>query len=234
MSNSKQIKSCQICKNKKLESILFLGYLPPVNQFNDLSYEAKEQPSYPAELLFCKQCKLVQLSTIVDQEILFPSEYPYTSSTTKILRENFANLGREVRRNFKFKSSDLVMDIGSNDRNLLSNFKSDFRVLGITPEKIGKIATIKGIDTLIKYFNLKTANLVIKKYGKAKVITATNVFAHIDNLENIMSGIKKCLDKNGIFITESHYLIPLLKEVQYDTVYHEHLRYYSLTSLNFL
>ena len=93
------------------------------------------------------------------------------------------------------------MDIWSNDGNLLSNFKSDFRVLGITPEKIGKIAIKKGIDTLIKYFNLKTANLVIKKYGKANVITATNVFAHIDNLENIMSGIKKCLDKNGIFIT---------------------------------
>lgn len=234
MSNSKQIKSCQICKNKKLESILFLGYLPPVNQFNDLSYEAKEQPSYPAELLFCKQCKLVQLSTVVDQEILFPSDYPYTSSTTKILRDNFQNLSRDVRRNFKLKPNDLVIDIGSNDGNLLSNFKSHFRVLGITPEKIGKIAIKKGIDTLIRYFNLKTANLVIKKYGKAKVITATNVFAHIDNLENIMNGIKKCLDKDGIFITESHYLIPLLKEIQYDTVYHEHLRYYSLNSLNFL
>ena len=116
----------------------------------------------------------------------------------------------------------------------MSNFKTDFRVLGITPEKIGKIAIKRGINTLIKYFNFKTANLVVKKYGKAKIITATNVFAHIDNLENIMKGIKKCLDKDGIFITESHYLIPLLKNIQYDTVYHEHLRYYSLTSLNFL
>jgi hypothetical protein len=234
MTNSKQIKHCQICKNKNLKSVLFLGYLPPVNQFNDLDYEAKEQPSYPAELLLCEKCKLVQLSTVVDQRILFPPEYPYTSSTTKILRENFYNLSKDVKKNFNYNSDDLIIDIGSNDGNLLSNFKSDFRVLGITPEKIGKIAIKRGIDTLIKYFNLKTANQVVKRYGKAKIITATNVFAHIDNLENIMKGIKKCLDKDGIFITESHYLIPLLKDIQYDTVYHEHLRYYSLTSLNFL
>ena len=232
--NSKQIKSCQICDNKSLKSVLFLGYLPPVNQFNKLSYEAKEQPSYPAELLFCENCKLVQLSTIVDQKILFPPEYPYTSSTTKILRDNFFNLSKEVKRKFSYKSNDLMIDVGSNDGNLLSNFKSDFKVLGITPEKIGKIAIKRGIDTLIKYFNLKTANLVLKKYGKAKIITATNVFAHIDNLEDIMKGIQKCLDKDGVFITESHYLIPLLKDIQYDTVYHEHLRYYSLTSLKFL
>ncbi len=234
MTNSKQIKHCQICKNKNLKSVLFLGYLPPVNQFNDLDYEAKEQPSYPAELLLCEKCKLVQLSTVVDQRILFPPEYPYTSSTTKILRENFYNLSKDVKKNFNYNSDDLIIDIGSNDGNLLSNFKSDFRVLGITPEKIGNIAIKRGIDTLIKYFNLKTANQVVKKYGKAKIVTATNVFAHIDNLENIMKGIKKCLDKDGIFITESHYLIPLLKDIQYDTVYHEHLRYYSLTSLNFL
>ena len=234
MTNSKQIKHCQICKNKNLKSVLFLGYLPPVNQFNDLDYEAKEQPSYPAELLLCEKCKLVQLSTVVDQRILFPSEYPYTSSTTKILRENFYNLSKEVKKNFNYKSDDLIIDIGSNDGNLLSNFKSDFRVLGITPEKIGNIAIKRGIDTLIKYFNLKTANQVVKRYGKAKIVTATKVFAQIDNLENIMTGIKKCLDKDGIFITESHYLIPLLKDIQYDTVYHEHLRYYSLTSLNFL
>ena len=234
MTNSKQIKHCQICKNKNLKSVLFLGYLPPVNQFNNLDYEAKEQPSYPAELLLCEKCKLVQLSTVVDQRILFPPEYPYTSSTTKILRENFYNLSKDVKKIFNYNSDDLIIDIGSNDGNLLSNFKSDFRVLGITPEKIGNIAIKRGIDTLIKYFNLKTANQVVKRYGKAKIVTATNVFAHIDNLENIMKGIKKCLDKDGIFITESHYLIPLLKDIQYDTVYHEHLRYYSLTSLNFL
>ncbi len=234
MQNSKQIIKCQICNSKDLKSILFLGYLPPVNQFYKLKHKPKEQPSYPAELLHCMNCNLVQLSTIVDKKILFPKEYPYTSSTTKILRDNFQELYQEVRKNFNFKKKSLIIDIGSNDGNLLSNFKHDFKVLGITPEKIGKIAIKKGISTLLKYFNLKTSEHIVKKFGKAKIITATNVFAHIDNLNEIMVGIKNCLDKDGIFISESHYLIPLLKSVQYDTVYHEHLRYYSLNSLNYL
>ena len=125
----------------------------------------------------------------------------------------------------------MVIDIGSNDGNLLSFFKDKYKVLGVTPENVGKIAIKNGIPTIINYFNLKTANLIVKKYKGLKLITATNVFAHMDNLDEIMKGIKKCLDKNGVFITESHYLIPLLKETQYDTVYHEHLRYYSVTSL---
>jgi hypothetical protein len=234
MSNSKQISHCQICNNKKLSSILFLGYLPPVNHFNRINEEIREQPSYPAELLFCNKCKLVQLSTIVDQKILFPFEYPYTSSTTKVLRENFAELHKEIKSKFNFNKKDLIIDIGSNDGNLLSNFKKDFRILGVTPEKIGKIAIKRGIPTLIKYFNLKTANYIFKEFGKAKIVTATNVFAHMDKLKEIIDSVKICLDSRGIFVTESHYLIPLLRDIQYDTVYHEHLRYYSLTSLNYL
>jgi len=234
MRNSKQISHCQICNNKKLRSIIFLGYLPPVNHFNRINKEIREQPSYPAELFFCNKCKLVQLSTIVDQKILFPFEYPYTSSTTKILRENFAELRNSIKSKFSFNKKDLIIDIGSNDGNLLSNFKEDFRVLGVTPEKIGNIAIKRGIPTLIKYFNLKTANYILKKFGKAKIITATNVFAHMDKLKEIINSVKIILDPKGIFVTESHYLIPLLRDIQYDTVYHEHLRYYSLTSLNYL
>ena len=232
MYKSKSVTKCQICNSKKMNSILFLGYLPPVNKFIKINTKPKQEESYPAELLFCNKCKLVQLGLIVHQKILFPFEYPYTSSTTKILRENFKDLSIKISKKFKFGSNDLVIDIGSNDGNLLTNFKNKFKVLGITPEKIGKIAIKRGIPTLIRYFNLKTANLVIQKYNKAKIITATNVFAHMDNLNEIMRGVKKCLDENGIFVTESHYLIPLLKNVQYDTIYHEHLRYYSVTSLN--
>ena len=234
MKSSKQISRCQICNSKELKSILFLGYLPPVNNFKKINEEIKEQPSYPAELFFCNRCKLVQLSTVVDQRILFPFEYPYTSSTTKILRENFAELCNSIKSKFDFTKKDLIIDVGSNDGNLLSNFKKDFRILGVTPEKIGNIAIKRGIPTLIKYFNLKTANFIFKKFGKAKIVTATNVFAHMDKLKEIINSVKICLDSRGIFVTESHYLIPLLRDIQYDTVYHEHLRYYSLTSLNYL
>ena len=117
---------------------------------------------------------------------------------------------------------------------MLSNFQSNHKVLGVTPEKIGKLAIKKGIPTIIDYFNDKTVKKILKKNGKAKIITATNVFAHIDDINKIVKNIIKTLDNDGIFISESHYLLPLIKTVQYDTIYHEHLRYYSVQSLNFL
>ena len=231
---SKVVTKCQISNSKNLDSLIFLGYLPPVNTLRKIGTTLKEEISFPAELLYCKKSKLAQLGCIVDKEILFPYTYPYTSSTTRILRENFADLYKDTRKMINLKKKDLIIDIGSNDGNLLSNFKDNHRVLGVTPEKIGKLAIKKGIPTIIDYFNNKTVKKILKKNGKAKVITATNVFAHIDNINNIVKNIIKTLDTDGIFISESHYLLPLIKTVQYDTIYHEHLRYYSLQSLNFL
>ena len=231
---SRPVTRCQISNSKKLDSLIFLGYLPPVNALRKIGSTPEEEIFFPAELLYCNKSKLAQLGCIVDKEILFPYSYPYTSSTTKILRENFVNLYKDTQKIIKLKKDDLIIDIGSNDGNLLSNFKNNHKVLGVTPEKIGKIAIKKGIPTIIDYFNEKTSSKIIKKYGKAKVITATNVFAHIDNINNIVKSILKTLTLDGIFISESHYLLPLIKTVQYDTIYHEHLRYYSLASLNYL
>ena len=231
---SKTIDRCQISGAKDLKSILSLGYLPPVNKLKKINSAPREDIFFPAELVFSPSSKLVQLNTLVNKEILFPKEYPYTSSTTKILRENFKELYKDCRKIINITSKDLIIDIGSNDGNLLSNFKNSHRVLGITPEKIGKIAIRKGIPTLIRYFNKSSANLVLQKYGKAKIITATNVFAHIENVHELMKNILKILDNKGIFISESHYLVSLIQTNQYDTIYHEHLRYYSLKSLKYL
>lgn len=232
--NSRSITRCQISNSTNLVSLIFLGYLPPVNTLKKIGSTPKEEISFPAELLYCKKSKLAQLGCIVDKKILFPYTYPYTSSTTKILRENFNDLYKDTCKIINLDQDDLIIDIGSNDGNLLSNFKNNHKVLGVTPEKIGKIAIKKGIPTIIDYFDRKTSSKIIKKYGKAKVITATNVFAHIDNINSILSLIKRTLKEDGVFISESHYLLPLIQTVQYDTIYHEHLRYYSLESLNFL
>ena len=233
-SFSRPVTRCQISNSNKLSSLIFLGYLPPVNTLRKIGSTPEEEISFPAELLYCSKSKLAQLGCIVDKEILFPYSYPYTSSTTKILRENFIDLYNDTKKIVNLKKNDLVIDIGSNDGNLLSNFKTNHKVLGVTPEKIGKIAIKKGIPTIIDYFNKKISSKIVKKYGKAKVITATNVFAHIDNINSIVKSILKTLRSDGVFISESHYLLPLIQTVQYDTIYHEHLRYYSLESLNFL
>ncbi|AGB01510.1 class I SAM-dependent methyltransferase [Methanoregula formicica] len=231
---SKVVEECQICKNPHLESVLFLGYLPPVNELHPIGQQPHEQPSYPAELLCCSQCHLVQLGLIVNPKILFPKEYPYTSSTTKILRDNFAELYDECKTIVPLTKDDLIVDIGSNDGNLLNNFKDNHKVLGITPEEIGKIAISRGIPTIIDYFSPDVVNKVISEHGKAKIVTATNVFAHIDDVNEITELIKKMITPDGIFISESHYLISLIETLQYDTIYHEHLRYYSLHSLQYL
>jgi 2-polyprenyl-3-methyl-5-hydroxy-6-metoxy-1,4-benzoquinol methylase len=127
--------------------------------------------------------------------------------------------------------NDLIIDIGSNDGNLLSNFKNKMRVLGVTPEDVGKIAIKKGIPTILDYFDNSSVVKILTKYGKAKIITATNVFAHIDHPHKLVKNILKCLKKNGVFIAEVHYVSSLIKTLQYDTIYHEHMRYYSLYSL---
>ena len=231
---SKTIDRCQISGVQDLKTVLSLGYLPPVNKLNKINSSLREDVFYPAELMFSPSSKLIQLSTIVDKEILFPKEYPYTSSTTKVLRENFEELYKECRKIISISSKDLIIDVGSNDGNLLNNFKKHHKVLGITPEKIGKIAIKKGINTLIKYFNKDTASLVLKKFGRAKIVTATNVFAHIEDVNSLMKNLLQILINDGIFISESHYLVSLIETNQYDTIYHEHLRYYSLTSLKYL
>ena len=229
------VESCQVCGGSGLESIIFIDYLPPVNTMPPVGTRPVEQPAYPAEVLRCPRCELVQLGLVVDPHILFPPSYPYTSGTTKILRENFAELYGEVMATYPMEKEDLVVDIGSNDGTLLGNFHAGgHRVLGIEPTNAGKIARSKGITTDIAFFNTESAARAVKRHGKAKIVTAANVFAHIENPSAVVKSIVSMLDNDGIFISESHYWVALLETLQYDTIYHEHLRYYSLTALRYL
>ena len=232
--NYKRVNHCQISGSKDLELILSLGLIPPVNQMTKIDEKPHQQLFFPTEIFYSPTSKLVQLGITVDKKILFPKEYPYTSSTTKILRDNFAELSEEVFRNFQIDAEDLIIDIGSNDGNLLSNFKNKCKILGVTPEDIGKIAIDRGIPTILNYFSKELSSDIVKEHGKAKIITATNVFAHIDNVDEIINAIKNLIKDDGIFISESHYLKTLVEQIQYDTIYHEHLRYYSLSSLEYL
>lgn len=229
------VDRCQVCDTPDLESVLFLGYLPPVNTMPLIGSPLEEQPAYPAELLYCSKCTLAQLGLIVDPAILFPPTYPYTSGTTKILRENFAELSLEVDSLYPLKTDQLIIDIGSNDGTLLSNFqKNGVRVFGIEPTNAANLAIGRGIPSMISFFNKSAAERAVSEQGKAQIITATNVFAHIEDIHDIVAGVLTLLDDDGIFISESHYFLSLLETLQYDTIYHEHLRYYSVTSLKHL
>ena len=229
------VERCQVCNYAPLSQVLFLGYLPPVNQMRIIGELPHEQPAYPALVLACPQCSLVQLGLIVDKEILFPPDYPYTSGTTKNLRDNFAELYAESQTIVPMGPQDLAIDIGSNDGTLLSNFqRGGHRVLGIEPSQVGNLANQRGIPTTIAFFDRGLAEQTRKQHGPAKIITATNVFAHIEHIHDVVESILLLLDEKGVFISESHYLLALVETLQYDTIYHEHLRHYSLQSLQYL
>jgi C-methyltransferase C-terminal domain/Methyltransferase domain/Putative zinc binding domain len=226
------VDRCQICGSAALESALFLGFLPPVNTMRAIGRRADSEPWHPAELLVCTECHLAQLGYIVDPEVLFPPGYPYTSGSTRILRENFADLRREAADRLSLTADDFVIDIGSNDGTLLSNFQeAGHRVLGIEPTLTGELAVERGVPTLRAFFGRDVAEAVRADHGAARVVTAANVFAHIPDVHDVVAAIVGLLDDDGVFISESHYLLDLIATLQYDTIYHEHLRYYSLTSL---
>jgi SAM-dependent methyltransferase len=233
--SSKIVENCQVCGAANLRPVLFLGFLPPVNEMREIGAPLGEQPAYPAQLLFCPCCQLAQLGLIVDKSILFPPGYPYTSGTTKILHDDFAEMQREAQELFRLGPEDLVIDVGSNDGTLLSKFKAGgHRVYGIEPSDTGRIAQRNDIPTAIAFFGPEVARNVRAAQGPASVVTATNVFAHIEDVHTVVQSILLMLRDDGVFISESHYFIGLLETLQYDTIYHEHLRYYSLRSLQYL
>lgn len=227
----KNIKQCSYC-NSQLKTLLNLGSLPPVNVMDKIDEEFYGYQAFPLTWAVCKECGLVQILEELSGNSVFPDSYPYLSGTTRILRENFAEQFEEIDSFLSLKSSDLVLDIGSNDGTLLSNYKDTTRILGIEPTRAAMVAQENGIETIKEFFSKQISEQIIGKYGSARVITACNVFAHIPDLNGLTGSIKELLAEDGVFISESHYLYSLIETLQFDTIYHEHLRYYSVEFLN--
>lgn len=226
------VTECQACGCRDLEQVIHLGYHPLCNDLRPVSEPSRPFTTYPLELLRCPKCTLVQLGYVVPSEELFGASYPYTSSTTRILRENFADLRAEL--GLFLGEKDLIIDIGGNDGNLLSNFTDTCRTLNVTPEDIGKLGEERGIPHLQAYWGKDAAKQVIAKHGKAKVVTATNVFAHVPDLHQFLDSVLDVLTPDGLFIVEAHYLGAMIDGLQYDALYSEHQRVYSVESLSYV
>ena len=223
--------ACFICGKRELFKFLDFGAQPPSDAFLCAEDLNKPEAKYPLALYFCEACGLVQLQDIVDPEVLFRS-YVYTTGMNNSLRASFKALIGTLVSQYALTKDDFVIDIGSNDGTLLG-FYAPFgvRMLGIDPSSASSLAIAKGIPTLVDFFNDTTASTVALRYGKAKVITATNVFAHVGDLDAFMKGLVAVLRKDGIFVSESGYLLDMIEHLGYDAIYHEHLRYYSLRPL---
>ena len=229
-----EVKKCRICGNKNLKKFLSLGKTPLANSFLSKEDLSKEEKKFPLELCFCEKCKLVQLTYIVPSEDMF-SNYVYLSSTTKTFQIHFAKMAEDITKEFKLGENSLAVDIGSNDGILLKGFKKfGVRIIGVEPAaNVAQIAEKGGIETINDFFSEKVVTEIIRGKGKADVITATNVFAHIDDIDGVISNVKHLLKEDGIYVIEIQYFVDTIEQMTFDNIYHEHMSYYTLSSLDY-
>ena len=226
------IEHCQVCGSADLELVIDLGHQPLCDSL--LSAEQLNQPeqSFPLRLYRCLQCSLAQIDYAVDGSTVYHREYPYKSGVTKELVEYQGESSKTTINDFSIEPNSLVVDIGSNDGTLLKGFKAQgMRVLGVEPTNIAKLANEDGIETIQEFFVEKLAHEIVQEHGQASVVSSTNMFAHMTALGEVTRGIRTLLKDGGIFVCEIHYLLEIIRGGQYDTIYHEHLRSYSLKSL---
>lgn len=224
---------CIGCHSIQVEAFLDLGNTALANKFLLPQEVGAKEKVYPLAVGFCHACAHVQLMDRVAPQAMF-DEYLYISSLSTTLVAHLNSLADAVLRRFACRERDLVVDIGSNDGTLLQSFaRSGVRTLGIDPARnLEPLARAKGINVVADYFNASTAERIVAGYGQAKVVTATNVFLHIPELSGFMSGLEHVLAKDGAFVVEAHYLGDLLEQCAFDTIYHEHCSYWSLTSVS--
>ncbi|OIP57769.1 MAG: hypothetical protein COX79_04310 [Candidatus Levybacteria bacterium CG_4_10_14_0_2_um_filter_36_16] len=238
--NPKQIGSykyydyCRFCKSKKISSVIDLGYVPLAGGFlKNINKESlTKEFFYPLTLSFCQNCYLLQTSNVINKDILFKNYY-YNSSSIKTLVNHFENVTEELLRHLPQNIKPFIVEIGSNDGTLIkSSLSKGVKTLGIDPAtNIVRPLMKQKLPIINDYFTEKLAVRIKKRYGQADIIFSSNTLAHIENMHDVARGIKILLKKNGMLIFETHYLGKLIKELQYDMIYHEHQYYYSLTTL---
>lgn len=223
---------CRVCDSEELELAIDLGEQPWANHFLEPDEIGKE-PSYPLRVVFCHKCKTAQLDYTVKKEIMF-SNHTYLSGITKSLSEHFKSIALQIDKRF-YKNSDVksVMDIGSNDGTQLKHYKNlGYRVLGIESSgNIAEIANESGIPTINDFFNLELSRKIGRKFN---VINASGIFFHLEELHSATEGIREALTKEGVFIVQFLYMKRIMENLAFDQIYHEHLLYYNLNTIEIL
>lgn len=221
---------CRICGSASLTPVLDLGHTPLADDFLTPDRLHEPETYYPLVVVQCEECDLVQLTYTVDRATLYSPDYPYLSSTTATGRAHYRRMAERIVDRFDTRGS-LAVDIGSNVGVLLDGFRaSGMTVLGVEPvPPIAVMANDAGLTTVNAFFSAKLAHDIVRSSGRARVITGTNVIAHIDDLHDLALGIRTLLAPDGVFVFEAPYLGDLLRLHAYDTIYHEHLSYLALT-----
>lgn len=230
--SSYQSFRCRSCNSSGVERILDLGHLPLANALLQPEQLNNPEPRYPLELVFCPKCALVQITETVPPEILF-GHYLYFSSFSETMLQHAKTLVSQLKHRYSLTQDSFVIEIASNDGYLLQFYKEyGIPILGIEPAKnIADVARERGIPTLVKFFNVNTATQLKHEGKQADVIHAHNVLAHVADLTGFVEGISILLKDTGTAVIEAPYAKTMFDNCEFDTIYHEHLCYYSLTAL---
>ena len=233
-NKSSIISSCEVCGSQVLRPVLNLGLHPMCDDLIPVG-NSSVTPQYPIEILFCEKCLTAHQKFQVPKHDLFPSSYHYRSRFTADVLSGMTELVKSCENRFDGVEKKRVLDIGCNDGSLLDFFAEKGAVtFGIEPTDAYEDAIKKGHTVLNDYLSLVVANDFVTTHGKPDFITFTNVFAHIENLNEVLDSLKVLMGPNTIIIIENHYLGAVLNKKQFDTFYHEHPRTYSYTSFKFM
>ena len=223
---------CRLCASRDLRLALPMAATPIGDHYVAAAALDEPQPVFPLDLHVCGNCGHVQLLEVVDPQALF-GDYTFVTASSLGLVEHFRRHADEVCRRYPPQTAGLVVEIGSNDGSLLRFYRErGCRVLGIDPARdVAARATAAGVETVPKFFTAALAAELRAAYGPAAVIEANNVFAHIDDLADIVRGVRMLLADDGVFVFEVSYLADILEKRLFDTIYHEHLSYHSVAPL---
>jgi len=224
--------ACRACGAQRLVRFLALGDQPLANANLRSLDEAADEAFYPLDVYFCDACSLVQLADVIDPEILF-RHYLYVTGTSETIAAHNRGYARTVADLLGLGADDLVVEVASNDGSLLACFRDlGVRVLGVEPAtNIAAIARARGVETVGDFFDGPTGARLRGERGAARAVIGNNVLAHVDDTQDFLRGAKALLAPDGLVITEVPYAREMLERLEYDTVYHEHLCYFSVTSL---
>lgn len=231
-----QALRCQGCGSAELETVLDLGCQPLCNEFVAASEANRPQVFYPLCLCYCPRCTLVQLDYLIPTELTFGEQYTYLTGSSKSLVEYYAQLATKLVAKLGLSPGDGVVDIGSNDGTFLKAFQAlGMQVLGIEgAKKPAAVALESGVPTLGRFFG-KGISTAIKDNlppdCKIRLISGMNVLAHTDNINEFLPEVAGLMGPETVFVSQSHWLAALIQQFEFDTIYHEHLRYYTLESL---
>ena len=225
-------ESCRACGSTALERVLELGDQPLANALLNGAADFDHEAFFPLDLVFCRGCSMVQILDVVDPEVLF-GHYLYVTGTSETIHEHNEQYTASVIARMGLGPRDLVAEIASNDGSLLSCFRArGVRVLGIEPARnIAEMARQRGIETVGRFFDRQAGAEIASVHGRASAIIGNNVFAHVDDPVGFLRGCADMLSDDGRVFIECPYALDMLERGEYDTIYHEHLSYFSVTSL---